>query len=99
MKSFTFRRLLLLLSCVFTLQIVAQTEKVKITGVVLDEDNEPLVGAGVYVQNTKASTYTNAEGAYVLRAPCKEGSVIVFSYIGMKKQLVKYKGQKYLKII
>ena len=93
------RRLLIVLGLVFSLQIAAQTAKVRITGKVLDEDHEPLVGAGVYVQNSKAGTYTNSDGVYVLNCECKEGSIIVYSYIGRKKQMVKYTGQKNIKVV
>lgn len=97
-KSF-FRNLLTVIGLALSLQINAQTAKVRITGQVLDENNEPLVGAGVYVQNSKAGTYTNADGVYVLTCNCQEGSTIVYSYIGRKKQMVKYIGQKNIKVV
>ena len=99
MTRIFFRNLLTVLGLALSLQVYAQTEKVRITGQVLDENNEPLVGAGVYVQNSKAGTYTNADGIYVLTCECGEGATIVYSYIGRKKQMVKYKGQKNIKVV
>lgn len=99
MKDSFVKTSLILLGLNLSLQTFAQNQPVRITGIVVDENNEPLIGAGVFIQNSKTGTYTNVEGKYVLNSTCKEGTVIVFSYIGMKKQQVTYKGQKTLRIV
>ena len=99
MEGHILRKVLFLVSMLCALQSAGQTEKVRITGVVLNEENEPLVGAGVFIKDSQSGTFTNADGVYVLNASCQEGSIIVYSYIGMKKQQVKYHGQKNIKIV
>ena len=51
-----------------------------ITGVVLDEAGEPIIGASVKVQNTTIGTITDLEGKFKLELPAK--SVIEISFIG-----------------
>ena len=56
-----------------------------ITGVVLDEAGEPIIGASVKVQNTTIGTITDLEGKFKLELPAK--SVIEISDIGRKRLL------------
>lgn len=48
---------------------------------VVDVNNKPLPGVSVMVEETKAGTLTDKDGRFSLRVP--EGSVLVFSFIGM----------------
>ena len=52
------------------------------TGTVVDENGEPVIGATVKVDGTKAATVTDFDGNYKLEVP-KNGKVVV-SYIGYK---------------
>ena len=56
----------------------AQTGKV--TGTVLDENGEPLVGAGVVVKGTTNGTMTGINGEFSLDVP--KGATLTFSFIG-----------------
>lgn len=51
-----------------------------ISGVVTDNQNEPLIGVSVVVKGTTNGTMTDLEGKYTIRAASKD--VLVFSYMG-----------------
>ncbi len=57
-------------------------EKGKITGKVLDELGEPMIGVTVRVQGTQTGSATDLDGGFSVDAP--NGSVLTFSYIGYK---------------
>ncbi len=73
--------LLTALLCILTgLPASAQARLVK--GVVLDPDNEPVIGATVKVKDTSAITTTDIDGNFSIQASPKQ--VITISYIGYK---------------
>jgi len=55
---------------------------VTVTGTVSDPEGEPLMGATIQVKGTSAATAADLDGKYTIKA--KEGSTLVFSYIGYK---------------
>jgi TonB-linked SusC/RagA family outer membrane protein len=69
----------------------------EITGVVKDEQGEPVVGANILLKGTTSGTMTNAYGEFHLKIP--KDSVIQISYIGYLSQNIIYKGQPTLEII
>ena len=84
----SFRKLLLLL--VFAASTLALTAQVKVNGVVVDEDGEPVIGASV-VQKGKPSNgvATDIDGKFTLTVPNK--SHLVVTYVGYEKQEVEAK--------
>lgn len=62
-----------------TLPVMAQNNKT-ITGTVLDDNGDPVIGATVRVAGTKGGTVTDLNGRYSLQAPA--GSTLTVSYIG-----------------
>ena len=74
------KRLLFLLLAVFPLYLLAQD----VSGIVVDENGEPLVGVSVLVRGTSLGTITDIDGAYSLSIPQtdKRKPVVVFSYVG-----------------
>jgi len=59
----------------------------KISGVVKDENEEPLIGANVSVNGTTIGTVTDENGFYTLdNVP--QGSTLIISYLGMKDKEV-----------
>lgn len=68
-----------------------------VKGVVVDQLGEPLPGVNVTVKedNTIGCT-TNAEGGFTLKV--KTSNHLVVSFIGMKTQTIKFKGQPDLRI-
>lgn len=61
---------------------VIATQAKKITGTVLDEDNQPMIGVTVRVQGSNIGTTTDLDGKFTLNV--SEGSVVLLSYIGYK---------------
>lgn len=64
---------------------------VPITGLVTDENGEPLVGVSVLVKGTSTGAQTNTNGQFSIDAPAN--STLVFSYVGFTTQEVAYTGK------
>lgn len=66
-----------------------------ISGIISDDNGNPLSGATVSVKNTRAVTTTNAVGAFTLNVPAN-GRVLVVTYVGMTtKELAIGNGNSY----
>ena len=89
MKSLA-KKLFLLLLCLGTgLAVSAQTT---VKGVVTDENGEPLMGAGVFVEGTTTGTVTGLDGDYSLTVPA-DAVNLVFSFIGLADQTIAIAGR------
>ena len=90
MKSLT-QKLLLAVALGFgtAFALSAQTT---ITGVVIDETGEPLMGAGVVVEGTSIGTVTGLDGDYELAVPA-DAQRLVFSFIGLSDLTVEIGGR------
>ncbi|HCK25462.1 MAG TPA: SusC/RagA family protein, partial [Bacteroides graminisolvens] len=85
MKHNSLRRLTsLVLFTILTMHFALAQNLVKISGKVVDELNEPIIGVSVFEKGTSNGTITDLDGSYVLSV--KEGTVIVYSYIGYVTQ-------------
>ncbi len=74
----------------------AQTTKV--TGLVVDEAGEPIIGSVVYPKgNSKIGTVTDVNGKFELNAPVQT-KTLVFSYLGYKLQEVSLKPNMMVKL-
>ncbi|MBR1547359.1 MAG: TonB-dependent receptor [Prevotella sp.] len=84
-KKTIFSLCLGLLMTLMALPAMAQTRTVK--GVVVDNNDEPIIGATVTVSgNTKQGTVTDFNGNFTIQVP--EGKKIKVSYIGFQTQVV-----------
>ena len=72
---------LLIMSLLFAGQAFAQST-VTISGTVLDELSEPIIGGSVQVKDSKTAAATNIDGQYTIQAPAN--GTLVFSYLGYK---------------
>ena len=72
------KTLCLSLMLMFSASAVAQNQTV--TGTVLDELGEPVIGATVTVDGTKNATVTDLDGNYKIQAP--KGAKVTITYIG-----------------
>ena len=80
-------RFLCLLMCLFLCSAIgyAQSSR-KVSGTVVDNNNEPLIGVSIMVKGVDATgTITDVNGNYGITAPAT-GSVLQFSYIGYVTQ-------------
>ncbi len=64
--------------------VVQQTKTV--TGKIIDETGEPLIGVSVSVKGTNNGTITDVDGNYMIAGNIDDKTVLVITYIGMKKQ-------------
>lgn len=62
------------------------------TGTVVDEEDEPLIGATVMVQGTNQGTATDIDGNFTL-PNVKRGATIVVNYVGYKQAKGVFNGQ------
>ncbi len=79
-KSF----LLAFFTLAFTISAMAQSG-IKISGVVTDSQNEPLIGASVKVKGTTIGQITNIDGEFTFEVP-SQTSVLQITYVGMIPQ-------------
>lgn len=85
------KKLILILTCIFFSAVTIFSQTINITGTVVDESNEPVIGATVSLKESKqVGTVTNIEGKFKLSVPAKSKSIVV-SYIGMKAQVLEIK--------
>jgi len=77
------KRVMLILSCLFLSIgfIVAQTTR--ISGTVVDGNNEPVISASVVVKGTTIGTVTDVDGKFSINVP-SGNKVLVFTLVGMK---------------
>ncbi len=76
----------------------ASTESIQttITGTVTDDMGAPLPGASVLVKGTTNGTQTDFDGNYTITA--SSDAVLVFSYIGFKRQEIPINGQSTINV-
>jgi tonB-linked outer membrane protein, susC/ragA family len=72
---------------------------VELSGKVTDKDKNPLPGVTVVLEGTLFGTTTNEQGSYLLVIPKRDSIVLVYSFVGMKTQKVKYRGQKEIDVV
>jgi iron complex outermembrane receptor protein len=85
-----FKNLLFVALFFITATVLGQT---KITGMVVDEANQPLPGASVLVKGTTNGTSTGFDGKFSLQAKSNSG-VLVVSYISYKTKEVSFSSSK-----
>ena len=86
-KSRTAIRSFLLIVAALLISSAAFAQQTKVTGKVVDAQNEPVVGATVQVEGTTNGTATNADGQFTLSVD--NGARLRFSYVGFKTLTVK----------
>jgi len=78
--SYKLKILFLLLLVAGALSVAAQ-ETLSISGTVVDEHNDPVIGAGVVVKGTTRGVITDINGTYTIQAPAN--ATLKFSFVGM----------------
>ena len=68
-------------------EMVKNIEKKNVVGGVVDENDQPLVGASVVIEGTTRGTVTDADGNFTILVSGKN-PVLVFSYLGMESKSV-----------
>ena len=71
-----------------------------ITGTIMDEKNQPLVGASIVLEGTTKGVVTDENGAFKFELGDKEANgVLIISFVGYEKQIIPIVGQKNLNIV
>lgn len=86
---------LLILTLFFTLHLSAQNKKT-ITGTILDEKGESIIGASVAVKGTTNGTITDIDGKFSLNV--NENDILAISYVGFLAQEIPVTGKSNLQI-
>lgn len=90
------RKLLSLLVLMF-IGVQATLAQNDVTGQVVDENSEPLIGASVKVKGSSVGAPTDLDGNFTLKA--EPGATLVVSYIGYETREVKVPASGKMKII
>ena len=80
------KRLTMLLAGLFLMTGAALAQST-VSGTVVDENGDPIVGAAVRVDGTKTGAVTDVDGRFSISAPAN--SKLTVSYLGMREQTVK----------
>jgi TonB-linked SusC/RagA family outer membrane protein len=77
---------LLPIACFFLFNLQFSLTAQTITGTVLDENKQPMIGAAARLQGTTAGTTTNMDGKFSLKST-KAGKVVLeFSFVGYERE-------------
>jgi outer membrane receptor protein involved in Fe transport len=85
MKKIILAKLMYVMIAIFmslSFQLSAQTN---ISGTITDNENIPIIGVNILLENTSTGTVTDIDGKYTISVP-SEGGVLKFSYIGYNTQ-------------
>ena len=78
------RQTLILILLAFSSLLFAQQRT--ISGTVLDENNESMIGVNIIISGTTTGTITDVDGNYTLTASADDQ--LVFSYVGYQEQII-----------
>ena len=88
---------LLFVSALVMNSAAVQAQGIMVKGKVVDQHNEPVIGATVGVDKVKAKTVTDIDGNYTLQVPAN--AKIVVNYIGMKPVTQNVGGRRELNFV
>lgn len=86
--------ILMMLFLVFAPSLWAQNKT--ISGIVTDENNEPVTGASVAIKNTTVGTITDIDGKYTIDAPAN--ATLVFKFLGYGTKEEKVNGRSLINV-
>lgn len=87
--------LVLLIAC--PRQVMAQTGEITVSGKILDENGEPVVGAFVFIPGTTKGATADLDGAYTITVP--SDATLEFSCVGYRKLTEKVSGRNIVNIV
>nr|WP_306443727.1 SusC/RagA family TonB-linked outer membrane protein [Odoribacter splanchnicus] len=74
-------------------------QEIVVQGQVTDKTGAPLPGVTVRIKGTQLGCVTDVDGYFKMALPGATEPIMVFSFIGMKTEEIKYTGQKELKVV
>ena len=91
------KKTLATLAVCLALPFFAQAQNIRVSGTVTDQSGDPVIGAGIMVQNTQNGAVSGADGTYSITVP--SGAILEISSIGYKTQLVPVSGRTRIDIV
>ncbi|MFA6843536.1 MAG: carboxypeptidase-like regulatory domain-containing protein, partial [Bacilli bacterium] len=76
-----------------------QQNTIKVKGNVKDKEGKPLPGVTIMIKGTIIGVVTNEKGYFNLSINKSDKVVLVFSFVGMKTQEIKYKGKNEINVV
>ncbi|MBP3589155.1 MAG: carboxypeptidase-like regulatory domain-containing protein, partial [Muribaculaceae bacterium] len=64
-----------------------------VSGTVVDDTGEPLIGVSVMLKGKNAGVTTDIDGNYTIQVPNVKTASLTFSYVGMEAQEIKLNGR------
>ena len=87
MKKFSnMRSMMTALLCVLLSFSAIAQNRITVTGVIYDENGEPMPGAGVLIEGTTKGAVADIDGKYSIETA--KGTALVYNFIGYKDQVV-----------
>ena len=93
---FTLKQRFMLVAFLF-IAVVANAQKINVTGRILDSQQNPLPGAGVVINGTNSGTTADLDGNYTISAPAD--AVLEFSYLGYESQMVNVNSRAIINVV
>ena len=90
-KTFSIKFFLVSLFMFFSASMMAQVE---VSGVVVDEEGETVIGATIREKGTRQATVTDMDGKFVLKVK-NTNAILTVSYVGYQSKEVALGGQKF----
>ncbi|MCQ2146589.1 MAG: SusC/RagA family TonB-linked outer membrane protein [Bacteroidales bacterium] len=84
MKPITLKRTIVTAFLSLMCFVFVQAQNVKVTGTVIDESGQPVIGAGVFQKGSTNGVVTDFDGVFELNVP--EGTILVFSSVSYVTQ-------------
>lgn len=91
------RFFLLTLLTIVTVSAFAQNEDITVSGTVVDNNGEPVIGASVIQNGTSNGAVTDLDGHFSVKVP--KGTTLTISYIGFSTQDVKAAPNLQIKLV
>ena len=76
----------------FLLAVVSSYAQSTVTGKIMDESGEPLIGASVVVEGTSQGTISDFDGGFEISVSDLSNTVLLFSYTGYEDQRIALNG-------
>lgn len=91
-------KILLFITFLLSLNISALAQNGRtITGKIVDETGEPLIGATIQIKGSATGTASDIDGNFSISVPARS-NVLVFSYVGYTSEEVTVNNQTYLNV-